>query len=223
MNDWVERQLQKDYCKGSQISYQVGFKPRPTRARRSPRRRTTTTGSSSRGDLAAALTDLQPLTERLRRDCPWDREQTARDDRAAHDRGGLRGRRRRARRRRREAARRARRPALPDLLPRAPARRSAAPATSSRWRAAIHDEARPPAPARLRRRRGATPPAACSENWERIKREQEGREGIFHDVAEALPGTALRAQGAAAREARRLRVPGRRRRARRPRRRARAS
>ena len=25
-------------------------------------------------------------------------------------------------------------------------------------------------------------------NWERIKREQEGREGIFHDVAEALPG-----------------------------------
>ena len=25
-------------------------------------------------------------------------------------------------------------------------------------------------------------------NWERIKREQEGREGIFHDVAGALPG-----------------------------------
>src|SRR5205085_133606 len=25
-------------------------------------------------------------------------------------------------------------------------------------------------------------------NWERIKREQEGREGIFHDVAEGLPG-----------------------------------
>jgi tetrapyrrole methylase family protein/MazG family protein/ATP diphosphatase len=29
-------------------------------------------------DLAAALTDLQSLTERLRRDCPWDREQTER-------------------------------------------------------------------------------------------------------------------------------------------------
>jgi nucleoside triphosphate diphosphatase len=28
--------------------------------------------------LAAALLDLQELTERLRRDCPWDREQTAR-------------------------------------------------------------------------------------------------------------------------------------------------
>src|SRR5246500_2027382 len=28
--------------------------------------------------LADALEDLQELTERLRRDCPWDREQTAR-------------------------------------------------------------------------------------------------------------------------------------------------
>jgi NTP pyrophosphatase (non-canonical NTP hydrolase) len=27
--------------------------------------------------LADALLDLQRLTERLRRDCPWDREQTA--------------------------------------------------------------------------------------------------------------------------------------------------
>jgi MazG family protein len=29
-------------------------------------------------DLATALLDLQQLTERLRRECPWDREQTAR-------------------------------------------------------------------------------------------------------------------------------------------------
>ena len=28
--------------------------------------------------LAEALVDLQELTKRLRRDCPWDREQTAR-------------------------------------------------------------------------------------------------------------------------------------------------
>ena len=28
--------------------------------------------------LAEALVDLQALTERLRRDCPWDREQTER-------------------------------------------------------------------------------------------------------------------------------------------------
>jgi MazG family protein len=30
-----------------------------------------------RGGLAQALVDLQELAERLRRDCPWDREQTA--------------------------------------------------------------------------------------------------------------------------------------------------
>ena len=57
-------------------------------------------------------------------------------------------------------------------------------------------------------------------NWEQIKRDHEGREGIFHDVARDPSGAALRAQGAAAREARRLRVPGPRRRGRRPRRRA---
>ena len=33
---------------------------------------------ADRGDLAAALLDLQDLAERLRRDCPWDRRQTAR-------------------------------------------------------------------------------------------------------------------------------------------------
>lgn len=34
--------------------------------------------ASSREGLAAALLDLQELAERLRRDCPWDRAQTAR-------------------------------------------------------------------------------------------------------------------------------------------------
>ena len=33
----------------------------------------------------------------------------------------------------------------------------------------------------------AKTPARVKENWEKIKREQEGREGVFHDVAEALP------------------------------------
>jgi XTP/dITP diphosphohydrolase/tetrapyrrole methylase family protein/MazG family protein/ATP diphosphatase len=33
----------------------------------------------------------------------------------------------------------------------------------------------------------ADTPARVKENWERIKREQEGREGVFHDVPEALP------------------------------------
>ena len=37
-------------------------------------------GGSADGvsSLSAALLELQQLTERLRRECPWDREQTAR-------------------------------------------------------------------------------------------------------------------------------------------------
>jgi uncharacterized protein YabN with tetrapyrrole methylase and pyrophosphatase domain len=33
----------------------------------------------------------------------------------------------------------------------------------------------------------ATTGERVKENWERIKREQEGREGVFHDVPKALP------------------------------------
>ena len=33
----------------------------------------------------------------------------------------------------------------------------------------------------------ADTPGRVKENWERIKREQEGREGVFHHVPEALP------------------------------------
>ena len=33
----------------------------------------------------------------------------------------------------------------------------------------------------------ATTPGRVKENWDRIKREQEGREGVFHHVPEALP------------------------------------
>jgi MazG family protein len=33
----------------------------------------------------------------------------------------------------------------------------------------------------------ATTGERVKENWERIKREQEGREGVFHDVPESLP------------------------------------
>ena len=132
------------------------------------------------------------------------------DDRPAHGRGGVRGRRRRARRRRREAARRARRPALPDVLPRAAPRRSAARATSSRSRAAIHAKlvARHPhvfgdAEARTAGR--------VRENWERIKGEQEGARGRLPRRARDAAGAAPRAQGAAARGGGRVRLPGRRR------------
>src|SRR3989442_12134906 len=60
------------------------------RRRTSPRRPSTRSATSRRRlprhrppprasvTLADALLELQELTERLRRDCPWDREQTAR-------------------------------------------------------------------------------------------------------------------------------------------------
>ena len=104
--------------------------------------------------LAEALLDLQELTRHLRRECPWDREQTAvtivphtveeayevADAALADDARG--------------AARRARRPALPGLLPLAPAR-GARRGRSRVGRAGGAREARPTPPARLRRRRGA--------------------------------------------------------------------
>ena len=107
-------------------------------------------------------------------------------DRAAHGRGGVRGRRRGARGRRREAPRRARRPALPGLLPLPAARGARATAISRRSRAASTRSscaATRTSSARSRRR----PRAACARTGSEIKREQEGREGIFHDVPETLP------------------------------------
>ena len=136
--------------------------------------------------LAEALLDLQELTRQLRRDCPWDREQTARtivphtveeayevaDAAVADDDAGLRGE-------------------LGDLLFQvyflvAAARGARRRATSSPSRAGctrssfagIRTSSGTPTRARAGRVR---------ERWEEIKSEQEGREGIFHDVPEALP------------------------------------
>jgi MazG family protein len=135
--------------------------------------------------LAEALVRLQELTERLRRDCPWDREQTTRtivphtveeayeveDAAIAHDDTKLLDE-------------------LGDLLfqcyflalllsERGHGDLAAA-ATL------IHDK--------LVRRHPhvfgdveARTAGAVRGNWERIKREQEEREGIFHDVPESLP------------------------------------
>jgi XTP/dITP diphosphohydrolase/tetrapyrrole methylase family protein/MazG family protein/ATP diphosphatase len=136
--------------------------------------------------LAEALLDLQELTRRLRRDCPWDREQTARtivphtveeayevaDAALSGDEAELLGE-------------------LGDLLFQvyflallleeqgygdleAVARR-------------IHEK--------LVRRHPhvfadgeASSAGAVRLRWEEIKSAEEGREGIFHDVPESLPG-----------------------------------
>src|SRR6478736_1783510 len=109
---------------------------RPRRLRR-PRRRPAempAAGASSEG-LEEALLELQRLTERLRSDCPWDREQTA-----------------------------------ATIVP------HTVEESYEVADAALFGDDEAPTAERVR------------SNWERIKREQEGREGIFHDVAEGLPG-----------------------------------
>jgi XTP/dITP diphosphohydrolase/tetrapyrrole methylase family protein/MazG family protein/ATP diphosphatase len=138
------------------------------------------------GDLAAALTDLQLLTERLRRDCPWDREQTARtivphtveeayevaDAALAGDDAKLLDE-------------------LGDLLFQcfflALTLQEKASGDLTQAARTVH--------AKLVRRHPhifggeeITSAGAVRQRWDRIKVEQEGREGIFHDVPEALPG-----------------------------------
>jgi MazG family protein len=135
--------------------------------------------------LAEALVELQLLTERLRRDCPWDREQTAQtivphtveeayevaDAALAGDDEKLLDE-------------------LGDLLFQVyflslllEERGKGDLATAARL---IHEK--------LVRRHPhvfgdveAKTAGRVKENWDRIKREQEGRVGVFHDVPEALP------------------------------------
>ncbi|MBV8481094.1 MAG: MazG family protein, partial [Actinobacteria bacterium] len=135
--------------------------------------------------LAQALLDLQSLTERLRRECPWDREQTEKtivphtveeayevadaamggDDAKLLDELG-------------------------DLLFQVfflsllLQERDAGDLEAVTRN--VHEK--------LVRRHPhvfgdvqADTAARVRSNWERIKREDEGREGIFHDVPESLP------------------------------------
>ena len=136
-------------------------------------------------DLGQALLELQRLTERLRRECPWDREQTERsivphtieeayevaDAALAGDDEKLLDE-------------------LGDLLFQVyflalllEERGKGDLATAATL---IHDK--------LVRRHPhvfgdveAETPGRVKENWDRIKREQEGREGVFHHVPDALP------------------------------------
>jgi MazG family protein len=135
--------------------------------------------------LADALVELQELTERLRRECPWDREQTAQtivphtveeayevadaalagDDAKLLDEVG-------------------------DLLfqsyflalllqERGAGDLEAAARGIHTKLVARHPHVFGDAEARTAER--------VRDRWEELKREQEGREGIFHDVPEGLP------------------------------------
>ena len=135
--------------------------------------------------LEEALTGLDTLARRLRRDCPWDREQTAKtivphtieeayevaDAALSDDDAKLLDE-------------------LGDLLFQVyflalllEEKRQGDLESVAR---SIHDK--------LVRRHPhvfageeITTPGAVRSRWERVKREQEGREGIFHDVPESLP------------------------------------
>ena len=134
-----------------------------------------------------ALLRLDELTRRLRRECPWDREQ---DERtivphtleeayeladAAH---------------RRDDAKLL--DELGDVLFQVHflslllEERGAG--DLARGRRALPPEADPPPSARLRRGRGRETPAEVLRNWDEIKKGEEGREpGVFGEVPENLP------------------------------------
>jgi MazG family protein len=135
--------------------------------------------------LERALTDLQELTERLRRDCPWDREQTARtivphtveeayevaDAALADDRAKLLDE-------------------LGDLLFQV---YFLAQLLAEQGEGDLEAVARNVHEKLVRRHPHvfgdveARTAGRVRENRERIKRDQEGREGVFHDVPETLP------------------------------------
>src|SRR3954467_5029908 len=162
---------------------------RPATSRRRRRRRPPTRPRRRRPParpmgLAEALLDLQHLTERLRRECPWDREQTERtivphtveeayevaDAALAGDDEKLLDE-------------------LGDLLFQV---YFLALLLQERGKGDLEGAARLIHEKLVRRHPHvfgaveAETPGRVKENWDRIKREQEGREGVFHHVPDAL-------------------------------------
>jgi len=135
--------------------------------------------------LADALLELQELTERLRRDCPWDREQTAKtivphtvEEAYEVADAALRGDDEKLR------------DELGDLLFQsyflALLLQERGTGDLEQVARGIHAKlvARHP---HVFGETEAKTAGRVRENWERIKREHEGREGVFHDVPETLP------------------------------------
>ena len=135
--------------------------------------------------LAEALLDLQELTERLRRDCPWDREQTERsivphtvEEAYEVADAGLAG----------DDAKLL--DELGDLLFQV---YFLSLLLSEKGHGDLERVARGIHTKLVRRHPHvfgdveADTPARVKANWEQIKREQEDREGVFHHVAGVLP------------------------------------
>jgi len=135
--------------------------------------------------LADALVALQELTERLRRDCPWDREQTARtivphtvEEAYEVAEAALAGREDKLL------------DELGDLLFQV---YFLAQLLAEHGSGNLEDVARNVHDKLVRRHphvfgsAEADTAGAVRHRWERIKRDVEGREGIFHDVPETLP------------------------------------
>ncbi len=135
--------------------------------------------------LAEALVDLQRLTERLRRECPWDREQTTRtivphtveeayevaDAALADDREKLLDE-------------------LGDLLFQvyflALLLEENGDGDLEQVARLVHEKLVRRHPHVFGEAEARTA-GRVRENWERIKTAEEGREGIFHDMPAALP------------------------------------
>jgi XTP/dITP diphosphohydrolase/tetrapyrrole methylase family protein/MazG family protein/ATP diphosphatase len=136
--------------------------------------------------LGDALVELQELTERLRRDCPWDREQTARTivphtvEEAYEVADAVAA----------EAPRKLL-DELGDLLFQV---YFLALLLDEQGHGGLEDVARGVHEKLVRRHphvfgdAEARTAGRVRERWERIKTDEEGREGIFHDVPEGLPG-----------------------------------
>src|ERR1700749_2140097 len=135
--------------------------------------------------LADALVELQELTERLRADCPWDREQTERTIvphtvEEAYEVA--------------DAARAGDDPKLLDELGDLLFQSYFLALLLSERGAGDLEEVARNVTAKLIARHPhvfgdveAGTAGRVRENWERLKVEQEGREGVFHDVPDNLP------------------------------------
>ena len=182
-------------------------RPRPGRipARQRSTRPARRPPPASTWPLADALLELQQLTERLRRDCPWDREQTARtivphtveeayevaDAALAGDRAKLLDE-------------------LGDLLFQvyflALLLEEQGEGDLEQVARRVHAKLVRAPSARLRRGRGAGRPAACARTGSGSSASRRGARASSTTFPEALPALALRAEGAAPRPRRRLRI-----------------